>query len=657
MTDNICNKCSRVLPPDAPDSLCPYCLLALGDEAITEDESLVRGRFKPPEVSELQPHFAQDTLQIVDLIGSGGMGAVYHAKQPRLMRDVALKILPPELATSPGFDDRFAREARVLAKLNHSSVVDVYDFGKAGPYSYLMLEFVDGVNLRDLMFGGVMAPADAFEIIPQICDALQYAHDQGVVHRDIKPENILVDTDGKIKITDFGLAKLARPDASQRVLTGSYQVMGTPNYMAPEQIEKPRQVDHRADIYALGVVFYELLTGELPLGRFDPPSHMGRGSRRLDKVVMKTLEKEPNRRYEHASEVKDDVQKAVRDPGCPNETAESEVDHASQFVSGVRLAANSARESTREFLARRPRLAKLAFPAMIAAFYFAIYMLVSSLFAFLLLSPIFAAVAYGLSLWIDRRAEAQVPEGFYAKLLWLPKRIARIGRDASHSTVSSPQKFVADSVVQASRSADVDQASTDPILQPTPDPIVESPEQEEAFSKIGDSTAVSRMATTMWGLMSLIGGAIAVGFGVLMFSDRDFGWIAGPALLIGFVIARLVLSLVSADQLSWIQKCLLYPSIGLTQFVIGVPLLVGPPAILAMLLPFSSRPVTVAVFLVVGMLWAAALLTLSRWYRGATRFAAHPFLRRWDGEWTIFGSLVFGAGAAVMVALAIVIAN
>ena len=285
MSELLCTSCARPLPADAPDALCPYCLLAIDDDlaqiddlALGETESMAtRARFEPPTPEQLQQQFDPEQLTIQKLIGSGGMGAVYHATQPRLMRDVALKILPPELAASPGFDDRFAREARVLAKLDHANVVDVHDFGRAGPFSYLMLEYVEGVNLRDLMRGGMMEPADAFEIIPQICDALQYAHDSGIVHRDIKPENILVDQQGRVKITDFGLAKLAREDGPDRNLTGTNQVMGTPNYMAPEQVEKPRQVDHRADIYALGVVFYELLTGELPLGRFDPPSRKGNG--------------------------------------------------------------------------------------------------------------------------------------------------------------------------------------------------------------------------------------------------------------------------------------------------------------------------------------------------------------------------------------------
>src|SRR5262249_59577066 len=137
-----------------------------------------------------------------------------------------------------------------------------------------------------------------------IWEAIQYADEQGVVHRDIKPENILLDRRGHVKIADFGLAKLLGQKAAASALTGSHQVMGTPHYMAPEQMEKPLAVDHRADIYSLGVVFYEMLTGELPLGRFAPPSQRVHVDVRLDEVVFRALEKEPERRYQHARRVK-----------------------------------------------------------------------------------------------------------------------------------------------------------------------------------------------------------------------------------------------------------------------------------------------------------------------------------------------------------------
>src|SRR5262249_14654734 len=151
-------------------------------------------------------------------------------------------------------------------------------------------------------------PKEALAIIPQICEALQYAHDEGVVHRDIKPENILLDRRGRVKIADFGLAKLLSRTATDFTLTGPQQIMGTPHYMAPEQFEKPQEVDDRADIYSLGVVFYEMLTGEVPMGRFVVPSEKVQIDVRLDDVVLRTLSREPERRYQKVSELKNDVE-------------------------------------------------------------------------------------------------------------------------------------------------------------------------------------------------------------------------------------------------------------------------------------------------------------------------------------------------------------
>src|SRR5262249_52169930 len=149
-----------------------------------------------------------------------------------------------------------------------------------------------------------LSPREALQIIPQICDALQYAHDEGVVHRDIKPENVLVDRKGRVKIADFGLAKMLDLDPESTRLTAEGQVMGTPHYMAPEQVRHPLSVDHRADIYSLGVVLYEMLTGDLPLGNFSPPSRKVRVDVRFDEVVLRALENDPARRYQRASDVK-----------------------------------------------------------------------------------------------------------------------------------------------------------------------------------------------------------------------------------------------------------------------------------------------------------------------------------------------------------------
>jgi hypothetical protein len=175
------------------------------------------------------------------------------------------------------------------------------------------MEFIDGPNLRQLMHGQKLSPREALSIVPRICEALQFAHDEGVVHRDIKPENILLDKRGRVKIADFGIAKITGK-GRDATLTGAKDVIGTPHYMAPEQIEHPTEVDHRADIYSLGVVFYEMLTGELPLGKFEVPSHKVQVDVRLDEVVLHALEKEPARRYQHAKEVKTDVETIAGSP-------------------------------------------------------------------------------------------------------------------------------------------------------------------------------------------------------------------------------------------------------------------------------------------------------------------------------------------------------
>src|SRR3989440_665233 len=308
-TARFCNGCLKPIPMDAPQGLCPECLVKGGFDTEKNPPTAAPAtppdpRFMPPAPDELAKVFPQ--LEILELLGQGGMGVVFKARQPQLDRLVALKILPPAAGRDPSFAERFTREARALARLNHPNIVSAYDFGQAREVYYFIMEFVDGVNLRQLEQSRQIAPAEALAIVPKICEALQYAHEEGIVHRDIKPGNILLDKKGRVKIADFGLAKLLDKEANDFTLTRSQQVMGTPHYMAPEQIEKPQEVDHRADIYSLGVVFYEMLTGELPMGRFAPPSLKVQVDVRLDEVVLRALEKEPERRYQQASHVRTD---------------------------------------------------------------------------------------------------------------------------------------------------------------------------------------------------------------------------------------------------------------------------------------------------------------------------------------------------------------
>jgi len=259
-----------------------------------------------PSIEELAPCFPD--YQIEELIGQGGMGSVFRAVQKNLQRPVAIKILSQEFARDPELGERFLREARALATLNHPGILTVHDYGERDGTFFLITEFVDGVNLRQLMELGELSPAEALRIAPQMCTALQFAHERGVVHRDIKPENILIDTDGQVKIADFGLAKVSRT-GDEVALTRNTAVLGTPHYMAPEQWQGARAVDHRADIYSLGVVIYEMLTGNLPLGNFDPPSQRGGVPRGLDAVVRRALAQQPENRYQHVREVQSDVER------------------------------------------------------------------------------------------------------------------------------------------------------------------------------------------------------------------------------------------------------------------------------------------------------------------------------------------------------------
>ncbi len=301
-----CPRCQSPIPADAPGGICPSCAL-LGVAEPTDPAQAAAGGV--PTLEELAAAFPE--YEVLEIIGHGGMGVVFKVRQPRLDRLVALKILPPALAAQPGFAERFTREARALARLAHPHIVAVYDFGERAGFYYLLMEFVNGVNLRQAMRAGV-TPEQALGLVPRICEALQFAHDRGVLHRDIKPENILLDTAGTPKLADFGIAKMAGDTAAVTGLTATGAALGTAAYMAPEQIEKPSTVDHRADIYSLGVVLYEMLTGELPLGRFAAPSEKSQVGRGVDDVVLRALEKERDRRQQSAREMRTEVEHATQ---------------------------------------------------------------------------------------------------------------------------------------------------------------------------------------------------------------------------------------------------------------------------------------------------------------------------------------------------------
>jgi len=306
-----CPKCGGAIPVEALQGVCPKCALVAAATP-TESGQPAGERPPPPPLAAVAAAFPQ--LEILELIGAGGMGTVFKARQPKLDRLVALKLLSQPLAGDGAFAERFHREARLLARLNHPGIVSVYDYGGAGGLFYLLMEFVDGVNLRQAMRAGRFTPARALAIVPRICEALQFAHDEGILHRDIKPENILLDARGRVKIADFGIAKLIADRSKDAALTASGLAVGTPHYMAPEQFEHPQDVDQRADIFSLGVVFYEMLTGELPIGRFAPPSQKTPVDPRVDQVVFQALERERERRQNNAAEVKTRVEQITSNP-------------------------------------------------------------------------------------------------------------------------------------------------------------------------------------------------------------------------------------------------------------------------------------------------------------------------------------------------------
>jgi serine/threonine protein kinase len=289
----------------------PGELLARGIQTVRPSGG--RAEWEPPTPEELGRLLPQ--YRIESLIGRGGMGAVYKGTQVVLDRPVAIKLLPAEIAADEQFVIRFHREARTLARLRHSRIIIIHDFGQTGEgHLYFVMEYIDGTNLREILRGPGLNPDQALLVVGHICDALHAAHTEGVVHRDIKPENILVTKDGYVKLADFGLSRPMQGENAS-ALTGTNVIMGTADYMAPEQREG--QADQRADIFALGVMLYEMLTGKPPRGAFEPASSRVRGMDldvRIDEVVLKALQEQPERRYQRISDMKTDVERIRNTP-------------------------------------------------------------------------------------------------------------------------------------------------------------------------------------------------------------------------------------------------------------------------------------------------------------------------------------------------------
>jgi len=264
-------------------------------------------------------------FRVLDVLGRGAMGVVYRAEDPALGRIVAIKTvtLTGTDEERAHFEARFLQEARAAGGIGHPSIVTIYDVGREGDVAFMAMELLDGRELRDLVRGGSLAPSEAVEIAAQVAEALAAAHERGVIHRDVKPGNIMVLDNGRVKIMDFGIARLREP----AVKTATGMMLGSPRYMSPEQVSG-EPFDHRADIFSLGVVLYEMLTGVTPFAGDDitqlmfqvvnaavvPPSHVNRALPPvLDYILARSLKKKPEERYGSAAEFATDLRDAIPD--------------------------------------------------------------------------------------------------------------------------------------------------------------------------------------------------------------------------------------------------------------------------------------------------------------------------------------------------------
>ena len=326
--ENRCTSCGRPTGSEVLDGLCPACLLQLSLDAQTEPKpdtnpsSPITGqkKFEPPPAELLNSLFPD--CEVTELIGRGGMGAVYRGRQDQLHRDVAMKVTPASVEGDEQFARRFEREARALAALQHPNIVTIHDFGKTQTPEgevllFFVMEFVDGTDLHRKIQSGNLDVTEALDILFSVCEALQFAHENGVVHRDIKPGNILIDQKGGVKVADFGIAKIfdreaeADPDPgdASNILTLTAMSMGTPGYVAPETLrEGSRHVDSRVDIYAAGATLYEAITGKVPLGAFDLPTALRPDLHpALDQVVSKAMHPDKESRYQNAVELATEI--------------------------------------------------------------------------------------------------------------------------------------------------------------------------------------------------------------------------------------------------------------------------------------------------------------------------------------------------------------
>lgn len=264
-------------------------------------------------------------------IGQGGIAEIFRARQASLNRDVAIKILFPQFSDDPEILRRFERESVVIAKLNHPNIVHVIDKGRAGNRYFFVMEYVDGASLREVIDSERIPLRNKLEMIAQVCKALDYAHKNGVIHRDIKPANILVDRQGNPRVADFGIAQIVGTPESE--ITASDLVMGTLAYMSPEQKVSSTNVDQTTDIYATGIIIYEILTGKKPMGRFKLPSELDPAlGAEYDNLVQKCLAQEPKDRFQSAEELKNAILNVIGGGTSDKQASDYAVGGVESFV-------------------------------------------------------------------------------------------------------------------------------------------------------------------------------------------------------------------------------------------------------------------------------------------------------------------------------------
>jgi serine/threonine protein kinase len=310
---NLTPDAAEPLPEDAPPSQPEDASPSQPEDSAAQSQPLPDAPAAPqfeaelPYAEELQAWL--DGRYIVEsFLGQGGMGAVYQGLQMPLRRPVAIKILRKQTGQDDfEFEERFKREAYAMASMTHPNIVHVYDCGDAGDsFLFISMELVEGGDLSEALAKGQITPEVALAMIGPICDGLEAAHERGIVHRDIKPANIFLTSEGKPKVADFGLAK--KFDVQETMMTKAGLGMGTPDYAAPEQYDQLPDIDHRADIYALGVMFYQMLTGRLPRGAYKTPSESVPVDPRLDDVVRKAMQQNRDERYQNVADMRKDIE-------------------------------------------------------------------------------------------------------------------------------------------------------------------------------------------------------------------------------------------------------------------------------------------------------------------------------------------------------------